>query len=217
MPRLHLFTESNPGVEVRISSQIDPISLQKGDADIAIRVGRLPGRSYNRNQPRISLVMSDDWDGIHADMLFDDVLAPVCSSQLIAATPGLREPRDLLRYPLLHTASRRHAWPDWLRAHGVKLGARPPQSPAFGHFFMSLEAARQGRGVAIIPEVLLASYESKDELARPLPQRISSAGEYYLLVQDSKLRDPVVEAFRSWILSEAEACRRVLVSQAAHA
>lgn len=203
MPRLHLFTQSNPGIEVRISSQIDPVNLQKGDADVAVRVGKLPGRHYDALQPRISLVMSNDWEGLHADEIFPDILVPVCSPALVASGPGLRQPGDLLRYPLLHTSSRRYAWPDWLSAVGVKASAPASPSPAFGHFFMSLEAARASRGVSIIPEVLFASYDSRDEFVMPFPQRLPSAGEYYLLVPEARLDDPIVGAFRSWILSEA--------------
>ena len=34
---------------------------------------------------------------------------------------------------------------------------------------MSLEAARKGKGVAIIPDIILANYDRRDELAAPLP------------------------------------------------
>lgn len=206
MPRLHLFTQARREVDVRIVSSIGPADLGAQEADIAIRVGRLPGRRYDRSQPRIELDMVTSWDGVHAEELFPDVLVPVCAPSLAPA--GDATPADLARMTLIHTSSRRHAWPDWLRAQGVRMGTfdRPPLE--FGHFFMSLEAARKGQGVAIIPDVILAHYEGANELVTPLRTNLPSAGEYYLLIHESRLDDPKVQVFRSWLLGEALNARR---------
>ena len=213
MPRLHLFTEANPGVQVHFSSLIEPVNLQRGDIHVAIRVGRLPGRHYDRMQPRISLVMVEDWQGVRSDRLFDDVLVPVCAPSLLAGGPPIAGPADLLNYPLLHVSSRRHAWPDWMRAHGVRWPSQPQSNPAFGHFFMSIEAARNGRGIAIVPEVLLASYDFRHDLVRPLAQRMPSAGEYYLLIHEDRLDHPIVSVFREWMLSEAAAYEDAMAAE----
>ncbi|MFO1147479.1 MAG: transcriptional regulator GcvA [Alsobacter sp.] len=203
MPRLHVFTQQHPGIEVRIVSSIEPADLLAHDADVAIRVGRLPGRRYERTQPRIELEMVSNWSGVHAEELFPDVLVPVCRPDLLVLEDARQSPADLARLPLIHTTTRRFAWPDWLRAHGIRLPASGSPALEFGHFFMSLEAARKGRGVAIVPNFLLAYYEGADDLAVPVKTDIASAGEYYLLVHESRLEDPNVRAFRSWLLTEA--------------
>jgi LysR family glycine cleavage system transcriptional activator len=202
LPRLHLFSEAHPDIEVRIVSGIEAVDFQRGEADVAIRVGRLPGRHYDRRQPRISLDMVSTWEGVCADELFPDVLVPVCAPALVKNGAPLERPDDLVRYPLIHTASRKHAWPDWLGAFGVEAALLLNQeSPAFGHFFMAIDAARLGRGISIVPEVLITGHEGEG-LIRPLPQRIPSAGEYYLLTPESRLEEPSVVAFRNWLLSE---------------
>src|SRR5262249_12837657 len=119
MPRLHRFTGRNPGIEVRIVSSIEPADLVQNEADIAIRVGRLPGRHYERNRPRIELNMVTRWDGVRADELFADRLRPVCAPGFLRNLP--LPAAELVRHPLIHTTTRRHGWPDWLRAQGVKL------------------------------------------------------------------------------------------------
>jgi LysR family glycine cleavage system transcriptional activator len=119
----------------------------------------------------------------------------------VARGPALEGPSDLLRHQLIHTASRKHAWPDWLSALHVKPPRQSRESPAFGHFFMAMDAARQGHGIAIVPEILLTGSESGD-LVSPLPQRVPSAGEYYLLIPEARLDDQIVRDFRSWLLSE---------------
>ncbi len=206
MPRLHGLTASHPDIEVRIVSSIEPADLLAHDADVAIRVGRLPGRRYDRMQPRIEISMVARWDGVHADEMFPDKLVPVCAPSLLAGR--VASAADLLRYPLIHTSTRRYAWPDWLRAQGVRYSDEAERGPQFGHFFMSLDAAREGRGVALIPDIILAHDEAARGLVMPLACDVPSAGEYYLLIHETRLDDPHVQAFRSWALAEALAARR---------
>jgi LysR family transcriptional regulator, glycine cleavage system transcriptional activator len=201
MPKLHRLASQYPGIEVRVMSSIEPADLLVHDADIAIRVGRLPGRHYDRSQPRIEIEMVTTWEGINADELFPDRLIPVCTPNLIKQRPVT--PKELARYPLIHTSSRRYAWRDWLQAHDIKWVKTPDKGLQFGHFFMSLEAALQGLGVALIPEILLAYYDNARKLCVPAISSVNSAGEYYLLIHESRLDDPQVREFRSWILSEA--------------
>ncbi|MFK8251896.1 LysR substrate-binding domain-containing protein [Ancylobacter terrae] len=206
MPRLHLLVARHPEIEARIVSSIEAADLLAHDADIAIRVGRLPGRRYERTQPRIELPMVTRWDGVHADELFADRLVPVCAPALLGSE--LREAADLLAYPLIHTTTRRYAWPDWLRANGVRYDTEGDPHLQFGHFFMALDAARQGRGIALIPDILLTQDEAARGLCVPYASEIASAGEYYLLIHESRMDDPRVQAFRSWLLDEAVALRR---------
>jgi LysR family transcriptional regulator, glycine cleavage system transcriptional activator len=201
MPRLHRFTQKHRDIDVRIVSSIEPADLLAHEADIAIRVGRLPGRRYDRHQPRIELEMVTTWAGVHADELFPDNLVPVCRPHLIRTDPVTA--RDIAAMPLIHTTTRRHAWPDWLRVHDARVMSEGPHPHEFGHFFMSLDAARGGLGVAIVPNFLFCHYEFAGELCVPIRTDVASAGEYYLLIHESRLEDPTVMAFRSWLLLEA--------------
>ncbi|WP_286786442.1 MULTISPECIES: LysR family transcriptional regulator [Pseudomonas] len=72
----------------------------------------------------------------------------------------------LLVEPLLHTASRPQAWPEWARAqgldeHSLRLGQ------GFEHLYYLLEAAVAGLGVAIAPQQLVADDLSAGRLAAP--------------------------------------------------
>ena len=205
MPRLAGFTQQYPEIETRIITSIEPVDFNAGEVDVAVRVGALPGKRYGPAHPRIDLQMVKDWRGVRADMLFEDVLVPVCASRL---AQGLRQarPRDLQGMPLVHTTSRRNAWPDWFRAHGLT-EARTRDDAHYGHFFMSLEAARQGRGLAIVPSVLMEGNRYSD-LVRLFPPDKPSAGEYYLLARDSDYERREIALFRAWLqaqVSEAAA------------
>ncbi len=200
MPRLASFTQAYREIEVRLVTSIQPADLRT--SDVAIRVGRLPGKRYRRDQPRIDLQMVEDWSGVEADLLFPDVLVPIASRRLLGQGAPLRSPADLARYRLIHVTTRRHAWPDWLRAHGHP-GVTGQDPLDFGHFFMAMQAARETRGIAIIPEVLLRNYEGIGDFEMPFPADTPSAGEYYMLVHEERADDPAVRLFRNWLLAQA--------------
>jgi LysR family transcriptional regulator, glycine cleavage system transcriptional activator len=212
MPRLHLFTQSHREIEVRVVTSIEPADLMSGAVDVAVRVGSLPGQNSAPLQPRIDLKMVNDWTDVQAFELFPDILCPVCSPNLLAGQ-SIDDVRSLLRLPLIHTSTRRFAWPDWLAANGVPNVDTLPGSDAieFGHFFMSLEAARKGQGVAIVPDIMLAHYEGRRDLVSVAPAVIASAGTYCLLVRKSRSEDPEIRAFRSWVIAQSVDARSPLI------
>jgi LysR family transcriptional regulator, glycine cleavage system transcriptional activator len=206
MPRLHLLANWHPDIEVQILSSIEPADLLAHEADVAIRVGKLPGRRYDKMQPRIDLSMVTKWDNVHADELFPDRLVPVCAPSLL---PGpLASIAALAEQPLIHTTTRRNAWVDWLRAHNVRASAQLDPKLQFGHFFMAVEAARQGKGIALVPDVLFAEPDAMRGLVSPVAADVLSAGEYYLLIHESRLSDPHIQKFRAWVLSQALELKR---------
>ena len=81
----------------------------------------------------------------------------------------------------------------------------------FGHFFMGLEEARAGRGVAIVPSVVLPDLEYRRKLkALDAWPPIASAGEYYVLTTRMRANDAAIASFISWIVGEASKHRRRL-------
>ncbi len=209
MPRLEQLSETNPEVDLRIVTSIQPADFGSDNVDIAIRVGRLPGHSYAKASPRIELDMVANWAGVQADELFPDILIPVCTDSLLKKGPSLDDIRNITAYPLIHTSSRRYAWPDWLKAHGIPEPGPQTNVQEFGHFFMSLEAARKDHGIAIIPQIIMSHYEHRNELRTLDFPSIPSAGTYYLLTHESSADDPDVQAVRKWILAEAEKVRLI--------
>lgn len=91
------------------------------------------------------------------------VLSPRHARFAVLHTAG---PRSLLDEPLLHTASRPQAWPEWARAQGLdEQSLRLGQG--FEHLYYLLEAAVAGLGVAIAPQQLVADDLAAGRLAAP--------------------------------------------------
>jgi LysR family glycine cleavage system transcriptional activator len=200
MPRLVRFTQLHQNIEVRLVTSIDPVAFDRDKVDVAIRVGKLPGQRSRDGGPRIDLVMTNDWKGLVSHSLFPDVLVPVCSPNLLS-TPLPVSAALLPTLPLIHTDSRAHAWEDWFNA------LRIPYRPAarvlhFGHFFMSVRAAMDGKGIALVPSVLVTEDVDAGRLVIPVAERVLSDGDYYLLFRKDRAKDRAISAFCDWLLAE---------------
>lgn len=200
IPRLPHFTAANPSIEVRMITSIKPVDFRLEDNDVAIRVGANKSPPGPLRSP-IDLQMTSDWVDVRAIPLVPDELTIVCSPTLLKNGPPLREPSDLHRFRLLHTASRPKAWAFWFHSAGhneVPLN----QEGAYGHFFMTLQAAVEGKGVAIVPKILANQDLEAGILVSPFPSANVIAGTYYLLFRESHLDIPKVKRFRAWIFDE---------------
>lgn len=203
MPLLQEFTETHPQIELRIDSSLDPVDFRSHQADVAIRVGRLPGRQYPADAPRIDLEIAESWKDVQADFLFSDVLVPVMSRKLLSQGRPVESAADVLNYRLIHTANRKHAWADWLAHHRLGSPARAP-SLDFGHFFMAIRAAKDCKGIAIVPKILLENILADAEMICPFDSQLESAGAYYMLTRQSSANDLAVQQIKRWILSVAD-------------
>ena len=81
---------------------------------------------------------------------------------------------------LINMATRQHAWADFLQALGWAV-ERKNDWPAYGHFFMAIQAAMEGRGIALVPDVLVMDDIRSGLLVQAIPARVPSAGQYYLI------------------------------------
>ncbi len=206
VPRLPRFAEAHADIEVRMSTSIAPVNFGRDVVDLAIRVGRLPEEAdRSTTRPRIDLEMVEDWNSVHAELLMHDVMIPVCSPQLVSSgRVRLSEPKDLLGCTLLQTATRAEAWPGWFAAFGIS-SPQTRQGPAFGHFFMAMQAAMDSQGVALVPRVLAEGDLAAGRLVQPVREEAESDGAYYILCRRQQFDAPAIRTFRTWLLAECAA------------
>jgi LysR family glycine cleavage system transcriptional activator len=190
VPRLGKFESLHPQVDVWLSAGMDLVDLAAGEVDVAIRYGA--GR----------------YPGLETTRLLGETVLPVVSPDLLTQTP-LNEPNDLTRHILLHDGSPEPDdscpdWPMWLAARGVK-GVDGARGPRFNQSSLVIEAAVNGRGVALAKRTLAQADLEAGRLVAPI--QISTAVDfaYYLVHPKAKGRLPQVKAFIAWITAEAEA------------
>ena len=183
IPRLSAFQRANPAIEVRLTTSNVPLAHLVEPFDVAIRGG------------------PDAYPGLVASGFLPERRIPVCSSALLQRLP-LQAPADLARHTLLHAATLPEVWPHWLQAAGVP-NLRPQRSVTLEHFYLTLQAALDGLGVAMGPERLIADDVAAGRLTLPFAGPALPARSYHTYVPEARADDPAVRAFCDWLPTAA--------------
>nr|WP_321241671.1 transcriptional regulator GcvA [uncultured Tolumonas sp.] len=180
VPRLSLFSQLHPEIDVRIKAVDQDADTLIDDVDIAIYYG------------------DGHWSDLQMYKLHSEYRIPVCSPSLLQGK-NLTKPEDLAQFSLLHDASR-HDWSRWLRQVGVSL-PNAGQGPIFSHSAMVLQAAVLGQGVALGHSLLSRPEIQAGRLVCPLPQTLINDNAYYLVMAPGHDTLGKVAAFRDWIVA----------------
>ncbi|WP_270933100.1 LysR substrate-binding domain-containing protein [Falsiroseomonas oryzae] len=151
--------------------------------------------------------------GVTIHPLVRDVRVPICAPALLAGG-ALREPAELARHTLLQQTTRPRAWVHWLQAHGVS-GVDGLRGPQYQHHAMVAEAAAAGLGVALMPRFLVEPELAAGRLVVPFDLPLDDGQAYSLAYPDDAAAQPVLRAFRDWLLGEV-AQGAAQPSEAAH-
>lgn len=184
VPRLSRFQARHPDIDLRITATERSVDLIEDDVDVAIRFG------------------SGGWPGVGADLVAEDQVTPVCSPTLLS---HLRRPQDLARVMLLHEnmlpLARFPEWAAWLHAAGVH-GVDLSRGLRFSHTHILLQAAIDGRGVALGQLVLAADDLAAGRLVAPFALRLPVGYAYWVVYLPATAERPKIKAFREWVSAE---------------
>ncbi|GLK67840.1 transcriptional regulator GcvA [Hansschlegelia plantiphila] len=179
IPRLSAFQLAHPNVEVRLTTSNAPLHDLHDPYDVAIRGG------------------PEQIHGHVAQLFLPETRIPVCSPRLLQRL-ALTAPEDLARHTLLHAATLPGVWPQWLVAARVP-NLAPAGSVTFEHFYLTLQAALDGVGIAMGPTALVADDVKAGRLVMPFEGPALAARSYFTYVPDARADDPAVQAFCSWL------------------
>nr|WKF61803.1 Glycine cleavage system transcriptional activator [Paraburkholderia busanensis] len=182
VPRLATFRAEHPDVDVNVETSNEPLESLKDSFDVVIRGG------------------PDTFYGYTMRPFLPDDRLPVCSPALMQRVP-LRTPEDLRHHTLLHTSSLPRLWPDWLASARVA-SLKPGAALTFDHFYLTLQAAIDGIGIAMGPSALVAGDLAAGRLVAPFKGPRLPSRSYCTYVPDAKAGDERVELFRAWLERE---------------
>ena len=129
--------------------------------------------------------------------LLDDLQTPVLAPELLKEH-RIKTPRDLAALPILHMRSRPDAWQSWFQLQGLD-DLPAIDGPVFDHFFLSLQAAINGHGVAIGSRVLIEEDLAANKLAIPFPDRNIEGPGFHVLHRRDIADDPTGRRFLRWL------------------
>lgn len=180
-PRLGSFIEQHPEVEVVLHSSGHLQDLAADGVDAGIRFGQ------------------GHYPDLQTDWLMDEVYYPV-------ASPGFNggclptHPSQLQGLPLLCLLE---PWQPWLEAAGLEL-VEPRGGVLYEDMSMLIRAAMNGEGIALVRHAVVHEDVRSGALVRLFQTVARSPGSYYLACPPSALERPQVQAFRVWLLGQAE-------------
>ncbi|WDZ81009.1 LysR substrate-binding domain-containing protein (plasmid) [Ensifer adhaerens] len=186
IPRLPDFQGRHPDVPVHLVAGGGPVALGRG-IDLAVR--------------RNDFVQAD---AVHATPLFRERTGPVCrvdklESFFERSETGSR-PELSADAVLLHSRSRPDAWETWAGHADCHMFGRRSQS--FEHFYISLQAAVAGIGVAIGPWQLVR--DDIDSGILTAPMGFNEDGTAYQLLAPAPIVEGSPQAkLRDWLLEAA--------------
>jgi len=179
MSRLREFQHNHPFIDLRLLTNNNRVDLAGEGLDFAIRFG------------------DGAWHGTEAEHLFAAPLAPMCAPEIAGR---LRHPADLAGETLLRSY-RASEWGQWFAAAG--LPCPPLRGFVFDSSLAMAEAAAQQAGVALLPVLMFERELREARLACPFETEIET-GAYWLTRLKSRQQTPAMEAFRRWLLTQAE-------------
>lgn len=186
VPRLSLFSEKHPDIDIRIDAADEVRDLESEGIDVAIRYCR------NDQAPRDAI------------MLLDEHLTPALSPKLLARIGPLKKPRDLARATFLvqdhHPPyAEFHSWERWFAQMG-QTAPRDAPSISLNFTYQAVEAAVGGQGVMLAPVFYIREHVKRGDLVLPFPMKMATPHGYYMVVSRVSAGLPHVAAFTRWLL-----------------
>lgn len=192
-PRLMDFTSRYPEAALSVTTiaadfsgeHKDPVDWDPSKLDVVLTLGR------------------GGWRSLAVRPLFRETMVAVCTPEC-ARRHDLRSPDDLWRMPRLAHETRSNPWAGYARHLGAPI-PRPGATPvvAFEHFFLILEAARAGLGVALIPEAFVTGDIAAQRLVAPFAPWATGA-TYAAVSSRTAAHRPIVSAFTQWLTDQAQ-------------
>ncbi len=193
LPILADFRREFPDVSLDVTSALAP-GLPQGDCDVAV--------VYDR--PQVS-------DRIR-DLLWLVRVTPVCAPDAAAtvARDGLSLEDFLARQEPLHVRvegePRGALWQAFTRRFGLDLP--PDRGLTFDTLVLAVQYAMTGGGVTLADVDMFEAEIAAGRLAAPFAEECEDGFGYYLTLAAEDLDDPVIAAFRSFVIQRFAGRRR---------
>jgi len=143
------------------------------------------------------------WSGLQNYHLMDITYAPVLSKALMAERGGLKSPKNLARYSIIHQRDRSE-WAAWLALAGCA-GLTLKEEITITDTNMVMQAAIEGQGVSLGIFPFVDQELKAGKLVKPFDIELKPTRSFYLLAKPSSERTPEVASVIRWLLDQAGA------------
>ena len=184
VPRLASFAAAHPGIDLQVSATMHQVDFTREDVDVAVRHSE------------------GGWLGLEATRLCAEQIFAICSPKLLVGRNRLKQPADVLKFPLLRLEDQSKAWARWFALAGVAAPERLP-GPVLNRASMLIDAAIDGQGVALARTTLAARDLISGQIVKPFDLSWRPASTYWVVSPKAMAKVEKIKRFRDWLLSEA--------------
>lgn len=174
---IHDFLEQYPDIVISLSTALWDQDFAGAKSDVEIRYGR------------------GEWEGEEGLRLTSGVLVPVCSPEVARR---LHKPEDLAGERLLHLIGIDDSWNYWADQAGLK-DLAGLESHSFSSVVLTISLLRNGTGVSVAHEILVADLLRRNELVVPFDIRVPAQDHHYLLMPQREHAKPAAKQFAAWL------------------
>jgi len=187
--RLAAFIALHGEADIHIRSEEEPIAFERELIDVRLSYGRFDDRDHD------------------AEPIVTDAVHPVCTPAFLAKRGPIKNVRDLLSVPLIHTdwgpaAAAFPSWRGWFEAASVVPGREIQSGVTVNASAAALDLALAGLGVALCQGLFAAEAVEQGRLVRPIDRALPLSQPYCLTVPQRSARRAIVTVFRDWFVAE---------------
>ena len=182
IPRIARFQQAHPMVELRFNMSHGSVDFTRDNIGVALRLSSIaPPKDAS-----VAEVVTE-WIG------------PVCSAQYMQSL-RLRSVSDLTRARLLVSSTRPAAWSHWLSASG-QTARNLAVADSFEHFYLMIQAAKCGLGIANVPRMLVRDDLAAGTLVAPFGF-VPGLNKLVLWIAPHISSRPETRALEDWLTHE---------------
>jgi len=193
IPRLPQFKAQHPNLSIDLKTVpsdftfgIEQLDLEEMDLDVVFYFG------------------DPNYPGFLHTPITQERLLPVASPNLKHQLTVLADSKPSSELPLLQHSTRPFVWSRWFKKyHGHEY--EPAWIARFKHYYMLIEAAISGLGIALLPQFLVYDKLQNGELIALDHKTLSMDEYYFMMVHQSRNQELKIQRFSEWVLSELNA------------
>jgi len=181
IPRIRGFHALHPEIELRFNMNYDRIDFVRDEISVALRISMI--------EPPKEVIIKE---------MIDEWIGPVCSPEYMQANE-ITTLAALERCTLLSTKTRPAGWKDWMGSSGQSCNLRA--SSSYEHFYLLIQAAACGLGVAMVPKILVLSDLRSGKLVAPFGF-VRGPNKIVLWIAPHLRMRPDTKALVAWLTAE---------------
>ena len=194
VPRLGALAKAHPGITIELETDHRGVDLRRRDFDAWI--------TYTGQTEALRPITRSE-DTLLEETLYEEQLLAVCSPALLAERGQPHSAAELHTWPLLYDLGWNSDWAYWSACQ-----QQPPpdlsQSSGFRLYSMVIDAAIRGLGAAVGRRTLIADELRSGTLVPALNDQRNTPERCCLITTTDSRNNPQVQAFREWILRQAQ-------------